>query len=501
MTQSVVLTQPIRVGGSVLAAGTTQTLARDIAADLVARGFATPVGTPSWQQQPTTQVTAQTDSVSGGSTFIIGDLRNGIIKSDTPRQGALKVPRSALTRGLQTIWRVSSTELNIFSSASNDIWMRGFKTGVYTSSSSIGVASQFWRLLKLIKLLGAVAVPTANATPAGAGSFTAAARDLYPGPSNSGQVTASGVVFGSSTQNDAITWSVTVPASGVIKALLFNSSGAAQTYTVACGGQSKSGTLTQSPLASTILPQVITLTGCTTGAQTLSITKTGPGGLLYTAGQCIDVALNANSAVAASSMIYWFDPAEKYIDGNGANDFALNISGTFAGSYHGGHYGSTVFKLDGVVTDLLSGGPLYTGSVIDIVQDGAVSAITVGARTQLYSDGHTFDLGLKADALTMTEAHVLMSGSASDMTVVNEVATTADSTLHTISTSWHVDIATTTRSKALTAYIENLNVNGSAPTNLYSQYVNTGGAGYVKGYCTVPIPSLNSLGLRTVWTY
>jgi len=49
MTQSVILTQPVRVGGSVLAAGTTQTLSDDIAADLVARGFATPVGAPSWE--------------------------------------------------------------------------------------------------------------------------------------------------------------------------------------------------------------------------------------------------------------------------------------------------------------------------------------------------------------------------------------------------------------------------------------------------------------------
>jgi len=49
MTQTVILTQPVRVSGSVLAAGTTQTLARDVAADLVQRGFATPVGTPVWQ--------------------------------------------------------------------------------------------------------------------------------------------------------------------------------------------------------------------------------------------------------------------------------------------------------------------------------------------------------------------------------------------------------------------------------------------------------------------
>jgi hypothetical protein len=39
MTQKVTITQPVRVGGSVLAAGTTQTLAIDVAADLVQRGW------------------------------------------------------------------------------------------------------------------------------------------------------------------------------------------------------------------------------------------------------------------------------------------------------------------------------------------------------------------------------------------------------------------------------------------------------------------------------
>jgi len=55
MTQTVILTQPVRVAGSVLDAGTTQTLADDIAADLVARGFASAVGIPVWQS-PAAQV-------------------------------------------------------------------------------------------------------------------------------------------------------------------------------------------------------------------------------------------------------------------------------------------------------------------------------------------------------------------------------------------------------------------------------------------------------------
>jgi len=47
MTQTVIIAKPTRG----YAAGTTQTLADDIAADLVARGFATPVGIPVWKSQ------------------------------------------------------------------------------------------------------------------------------------------------------------------------------------------------------------------------------------------------------------------------------------------------------------------------------------------------------------------------------------------------------------------------------------------------------------------
>jgi len=80
MTQTVILTQPVRVAGSVLDAGTTQALADDIAADLVARGFATSVGIPAWQSptQNVPRVIAQStipflimpgDGASAGCSF------------------------------------------------------------------------------------------------------------------------------------------------------------------------------------------------------------------------------------------------------------------------------------------------------------------------------------------------------------------------------------------------------------------------------------------------
>lgn len=470
---TILLTQAIRVSGSVLAAGTQQTLSTDVESDLIARGFATNV--------------LLTDSTW---------LRSDTVKSSDPTAGPLKVPRSALTKSMQTILRISSTEIALFSNHGKNKWMRVLKTGVFTSSSSTGVASQFWRLVRLIKLLGAVSVPTIS--PATAGSFTTAARDIFPNPTAGGQVTASGVVYGSSTQNDAITWSVTVPASGIMQALLLNSSGAAQEYTVTCGGQTKSGTLQQST-STGLLPQIITLTGCSTGAQTLSVTKTGPSGVLYTTGMCCDVSVIAPAS--DSAMVYWFNSADKYIDGNGSNDIAVNINGTFAGSYHGGHYGSTSFYIDGTAVDLLSNGPVFIGNSLQLIQPGRINTIAARFVTEFYADGHTFDYSLRADSLSMTEVHLLMSGCIDDMKVFNGAAVPANSQYHIYGNNDFIDMATQDRVKAMTAYIESIVINNSYPTNMYSQAVNTGSGGYVKGYCTAPVSVLSSIDLKTTVLY
>jgi hypothetical protein len=49
---TILLNQDVRVGGSVLAAGTTQTLAADLEADIVARKMATVVGGALWSSTP-----------------------------------------------------------------------------------------------------------------------------------------------------------------------------------------------------------------------------------------------------------------------------------------------------------------------------------------------------------------------------------------------------------------------------------------------------------------
>jgi hypothetical protein len=102
MTQTVILTQPVRVGGSVLAAGTTQTLARDIAADLVARGFATPVGTPVWQSLTQQNVTAQTDQVTGAKVITLaeGKAPLGVFPAMAAFKNALT---SGITAGIQVL--------------------------------------------------------------------------------------------------------------------------------------------------------------------------------------------------------------------------------------------------------------------------------------------------------------------------------------------------------------------------------------------------------------
>jgi len=89
MTQTVTITQPVRVSGSVLAAGTKQTLSKDVAADLVSRGAAQPVGLPAWQP-PSTAVTTQSalakQATRKSTMAVIGDsfaVDSGLIESST----------------------------------------------------------------------------------------------------------------------------------------------------------------------------------------------------------------------------------------------------------------------------------------------------------------------------------------------------------------------------------------------------------------------------------
>lgn len=416
---------------------------------------------------------------------------------NSPRKGPVAVQRSALTRSLQTIWRAGASQLDIVSRTQSDMWLRTLKKDLFTTTASAGVASQFWRLVRLIALSGAAVVPTA--TPSAQGAYTTAARNMHPDTGSGGQTVASGIIFGSSNLNDAISWAVTVPPSGVVQALLFNSSGAANKYSVSCGGQTKTGTLAQSTTTG-LLPQVVTLYGCTPGAQTLTVTKTSASGSLYTAGLCVEPGVAAPAS--ASSLIYWFDASSRYIDGDGANELAMNIGGTFYGSYHGGHYGSTAFKLDGAATDLTSGGPVFSAYELAVEHEGRIGSISILARTALAADGHTFDARLSADALAMTEAHVMMAGCRPDMDGLNGEAIIHDSAYRTLSrSSPYIDIYSSERAKAITAVIESISVNGGAATGLYSQSVGTGVSGYSKGYVSLPIASLSSLDMRTSWTY
>ena len=395
----------------------------------------------------------------------------------------------------QTVTRLSATELAVLSKSGGAKILRVLRYNVFTALASAGVASQFWRLTRLIELDGAVFVGTA--APSSAGGYTSAARNLHPDTTNGGQAVSSGVIYNTSAQNDAIEWSVTVPPSGIVQCLMLASSGAAQSYTVACGGKSKAGTLIQSTTAG-LLPQAITLYGCTTGAQTLTVTKTTAAGVMYTAGPCIDPDVATPSA--DGSLIYWFAPTARLIDGSGANDLALNIGGTFYGSYHGGHYGSTVFSSDGAAIDFLTGGPIYSCGAVSVTHAGRVGDSSITSVTTLYADGHTINMALRADNLVMTEAHVLMAGALPDMSIFNGVGTPATSQYITLDTSAFVDMATPGRSKAITARLESCRLNGIVSAGNVSHVINTGG--YCKGYVTVPTPlPVSALDVKAIWAY
>lgn len=450
-----------------------------------------------------TTVTAVT-----GPGGVVGNIRYdnyasfaGLGKYTTPRNAPLIAQRQALTRAPLTLFRRSATDLDIISAAGSDLWLRTLRYNQFTDVGSAGVASEFWRFTRLVKLTGCAAVP--SATPSSAGSYTTAERFISPHPTFGGQVVPSGSIYGSSTLNGAISWAVTVPASGVVRALLLNSSSTAQQYEVTCGGVTVSGTLTSSPDAG-ILPRIVTLLGCTPGASTLTVTKKNSGSLLYTAGLCYDLSAG-ETAPSNAQIVYWSDVNERYVDHVGANELALKIGGTLYGSYHGGHYGSHQFVFDGgAAVDVLSGGPCYTAqSSIDVRHSGAIGPLSIAAVTGLFADGHSFSAKLRGTDVAIQEGHYLMMCARPEMDGINGENFPADSQYYrTQKSRSYLDQYSSGRTKAITAWLEEFRLNGiDARDQLFTQAVNTGSSGYFKGYLTGGAMTANSLDWSAVWTY
>lgn len=418
-------------------------------------------------------------------------------KSTTPRQGPLIAPRSTLSKSLQTIWRRNATNLDIVSRSGGDLWLRTLLNQYFTSSSSVGLNSEFWRFVRLVKLEGAIVVPTM--TPSAVGSYTTADRIIHPHTDNGGMTASSGIIHGSTALNAVISWDWTVPASGIVSVALFNSPSTAQQYEVTCGGVTVTGTLTAST-TNGILPKVITLYGCTPGAGTVSVKKTNSGSSLYTAGPCYDLSTGVQPP-SDGSMIYWFGTDARYIDHPGANDLAFKIGSTFSGSYHGGHYGRHDFVLDGAIVDVTTGGPIYSAETINVRHEGRIGLMGVTAVTALRSDGHTFDAKITADALAITETNLLMVSARPDMNNINGELIPADSVYRDLSATRHyLDVYSTGRGKALTTWLERIKLNGvDARDKIVTQGVNTGS--YSKAYLSTGAVTVNSLEWSAVWNY
>ena len=418
-------------------------------------------------------------------------------KFGSPRQGPLIAPRSALSQSLQTIWRRNATNLDIVSRSGRDMWLRTLVNQYFTSSSSVGLSSEFWRFVRLVKLDGAIVVPTM--TPSSVGSYTTADRIIHPHTDYGGQTVTSGIIYGSTALNAVISWAWTVPASGVVSVAIFNSPSTAQAYEITCGGVTATGTLTSSP-SNGILPKIVTLYGCTPGAGTVSVKKTNSGSSLYTAGPCYDLSTGIKPT-ADGSMIYWFASDARYIDHPGANELAFKIGSTFSGGYHGGHYGRHDFVLDGALVDVTTGGPIYSADTIDVRHEGRIGSMGITAVTAFRSDGHTFDAKITADGLSITETNLLMVCGRPDMSNINGEAIPADSVYRYLgAVRQYLDVYSAGRGKALTTWMERIQLNGlDARDKIVTQGVNNGS--YSKAYLSTGAVTVNSLEWSAVWNY
>jgi hypothetical protein len=204
--------------------------------------------------------------------------------------------------------------------------------------------------------------------------------------------------------------------------------------------------------------------------------------------------------VSNGSAIYWFDADDRYIDGEGSNDLAVNVAGTFYGSYHGGHYGSTTFYLDGAETDLLTGDAIFTARELRIAHEGRLTAgIAINSTMTYADDGNKIDMRLIADALVTTDVHILMSGCYPDMSTINGSSIPATSTDDDISTNHYLSFASSDGAKKLCGILDYLTINGASAVGLYTHAINTGAGGYCKGYVSVPDVTLTSMAFGVVW--
>lgn len=297
----------------------------------------------------------------------------------------------------------------------------GSTYGGNTPSADVGSNWGWWRVCSIIRLRGAyVTKALADATNM---SLYGTAITVTPGNAalvDTACVIPINTIYRADTLNQYCSYNVTVPASGEVK-LVFLTTGTAQDVELSGGGAtpvtlncpafaSQTGHTGTASTGSRVT--VLTLTGCTPGAGTITATKKTVGGFLSFGGVIendLAAEIPDTNPAAGRALIYHYNvPDDVCIDGKGVSEAAFRRSGTtqFFNGYHGGQTGTPTIYLDGVV-QTLSANTLKVGNHLQIAQNGTLT--DGAAATYAYTSNHTFANNAVIFNMTVDGAPVLFT--------------------------------------------------------------------------------------------
>lgn len=304
------------------------------------------------------------------------------------------------------------------------------------SASSMGVQSEWWRLLRLTEMINAYIYRTG--TPdAETGTWTTGQTSMYPGTDSSERYSVQS--RRSTVQGSTATYNVTVPASGRVGVVVGVTASSPTLVTVACGAVSagfdyRAG---NDGATGTAKCQVLWLAGCTPGAGSVVVTLTtrDSGQTLYLFGPLVaDLSIGLPSSIPSSSaLVGTFNLSDVLVGAasNGASDIAIhdNDADKWIGSYHGGHKSSADIFNNDAALDVAVTGTFAVATAPRIVQFGDLgNKLAIATEHRWSSPSELVLSGTIQGAINSARAYIMMSSTRSDWTYIDGVDTTATAT-------------------------------------------------------------------------
>jgi len=362
------------------------------------------------------------------------------------------------------------------------------RKGVFDDgATSLGVQSDWWRLLRLTELINAYVFRT-GAPDAETGTWTTGSTSMYPGADSSERYQVQS--RRSTVQGSSATYNITVPSSGRVGVVVGVTASTPTAVTVTCGAVSQTWDYREANdgQTGTARCKVLWLTGCTPGAGSVVVTLTTreSGQTMYLFGPIIADLSQALPATipASSALVATFNLSDVLVGtaSNGGSDIAIHDSDAdkWMGSYHGGHKSSAEFLDGSAAIDVSTTGALVVAVEPRIIQQGDLGGKLACSTEHRWSSPSELALsGVLQGSVNSARAYVAMATTRADWTMIDGIERAAASASEIIgrkSSIWQQKPGDTSRTIYIRAH--DAVVNGQPTVPYVEQWVS--GSTYAK---------------------